>query len=140
MEKVIERFQIIHKALKALKQAIDDYNNLQRKEYLIYIRNSKIQSFKFCVDTLWKFLKLYFKKTAGVDVLPGPKHVFRYCLQAGITSEDETKHLLDIVDDRNLSSHTYHEELAEELNNKIESHYELMKKIVDSIGKKLIIK
>jgi nucleotidyltransferase substrate binding protein (TIGR01987 family) len=138
MEK--ERLQTIQKTVKALKQAIDDYKNLQHKEYLIHLRKSKIQSFKFCVGTLWKFLRLYFKKVAGVDLEPGPKHVLRYCLKADITTEEETKHLLNIVDDRNLSSHTYHEELAEELNQRVESHYNLMKKIIDDIGKKLSTK
>lgn len=140
MEKIIERFQTIQKALKALKTAINDYETLQHKEYLVHLRNSKIQSFEFCTDTLWKFLRLYFKKVSGVDLEPGPKHVFRYCFKAGITTEDETKHLIKMVDDRNLSSHTYHEELAEELNERVESHYNLMKKILDEVGAKLSAK
>ncbi|MFH1644209.1 MAG: nucleotidyltransferase substrate binding protein [bacterium] len=138
MEKIKERFNTAEKTLTFLKKAINDFETLQEKEYLEHLRNSKIQSFEFCVDTLWKFLRLYFKKIYGVDLEPGPKPTFRYCFKAGLVNEEEAKQLLNIVDDRNLSSHTYHEEFAEELNNRIEKHYLLMKKIVDQIKTKLI--
>ena len=86
---------------------------------------------------MWKFLKLYFKKTYGIELDPGPKPIFRYCFKVNLVTEEEAKQLLKMVDDRNLSSHTYHEEFAEEMNERIENHYNLMKKIIDQVSKKL---
>ncbi len=137
MEKIMERYKTAQKTLKFLKKAIDDYENLQHQEYIEHLRNSKIQSFEFCVETMWKFLKLYFRKAYGVELDPGAKPIFRYCFKVNLVTEEEAKHLLKMVDDRNLSSHTYHEEFAEEMNERIENHYNLMEKIINQIGKKL---
>ncbi|MCK4517628.1 nucleotidyltransferase substrate binding protein [Candidatus Babeliales bacterium] len=137
--KLIERFKTTKKAITFLKKAIDDYKDLKDKRYVEHLRNSKIQSLEFSVDTLWKFLLIYFTKTEGKELKPTPKTVFRYCLQADLTNKDETELLLEMVDSRNLSSHTYHEDLAETLNENIEEYYELMKKILDKVEKLLII-
>jgi len=135
MEKVVERFKIAEKSLNALKEAIDIYDSSTDERYIKHLRNSKIQSFEFSIDTLWKFLKIYFQRVFGADIKASPKAIFRYCLQFSFTNEDETKKLLEMVDDRNISSHTYHEGLAEQLNKRIEEHYRLMKKILDSADK-----
>ena len=136
-EKLIDRFKTTQKTIRFLKKAIDDLKTLEDKRYVEHLRNSKIQSLKFSVDTLWKFLRLYFAKAEGKEIKPTPKAVFRYCLQADITNKNETELLLEMVDDRNLSSHTYHEDLAETLNENIEEYYELMKKILDKVEKHL---
>ena len=137
MEKLVQRCFTVQTALNFLKTAIDDYKSLEDKRYVKHLRNSKIQSFEFCVDTLHKFLKLYFKKVSGSNIEPSPKPVFRYCLKAKITSEEETRKLLLMVDDRNMSSHTYHEPLAAKLNNKIEDYYKLMVAILDRVKENL---
>ncbi|MFH1461906.1 MAG: nucleotidyltransferase substrate binding protein [bacterium] len=97
------------------------------------LQNFKIQSFEFCIDLLWKFLKLYFYKISGKELENSPKPIFRHCLSAKLTNEKETKQLLKMVDDRNPSSHTYHEAIAEEINNRIENNYKLLQIISQRI-------
>jgi len=137
MEKIIERFKTVRAALDFLNRAIEDFENLKEERYREHLRNSKIQSFEFCVDTLWKFLKLYFEKEKGMSLEASPKSVFRNCFKFGLTTEEDTKKLLKMVDDRNISSHTYHEELAETLNKRVGEYYQLMNKIVEQVESNL---
>ena len=44
---------------------------------------------------------------------------------------------LDILDDRNLSVHTYDEELAEQLYSRLKSHHKAMKSLLEEIKEKL---
>lgn len=46
-----------------------------------------------------------------------------------IFTEEETVKALEMTDDRNLTAHTYHEEVAMDIYQKIRGYYELMDKI-----------
>ncbi len=137
MEKLIGKFKTFQQALNALNDAIEIYNSESKEKYLPHLRNSKIQSFEFCIDLLWKFLKLYFYKISGKELENSPKPIFRHCLSAKLTTEKETKQLLKMVDDRNLSSHTYHESLAEEINGRIENNYKLLQEMATRLEKRM---
>ncbi|HHG74714.1 MAG TPA: nucleotidyltransferase, partial [Persephonella sp.] len=45
----------------------------------------------------------------------------------------ELEKLLEMVDDRNLTVHTYHEEIAEELLGKLKGYAILMRSVVEGI-------
>ena len=75
-----------------------------------YIRDSVIQRFELCIELAWKVSK----KVMGTATT-APKEVIREMAQNGLVSDVE-KWLLSI-DMRNLSSHTYNEEVAEKVYN-----------------------
>ena len=77
--------------------------NMPKDEYM---RDSVMQRFEFCIDLAWKVSK----KSMGTSTT-APKDVVREMAQNGFIN-DVQKWLLSI-DMRNLSSHTYNEELAE---------------------------
>ena len=71
-------------------------------------RDAAIQRFEFTFELAWKALKdLYYEK--GID-LNSPKDVFRHAF-ASSDIQDE-KIWLEMLKDRNLTSHTYNEPLA----------------------------
>lgn len=71
-----------------------------------FLRDSTIQRFEFCVELSWKTAKKMMGTTTSA-----PKDVVREMAQSGyITNVDIW---LTAIDMRNLSSHTYKEELAE---------------------------
>ena len=49
----------------------------------------------------------------------------------GYIDADETVRLLQMIDDRNLAFHTYHENIAEEIFKNIQSYQEILKKIYE---------
>ena len=55
-----------------------------------------------------------------------PKGVIRGFLQVGLFTEEQTVLALAMVDDRNLTSHTYNEGLAEQICEQLDNYAELM--------------
>jgi len=51
-------------------------------------------------------------------------------MQYGITNENETAELLDMVESRNLTIHTYNVNLADEVAHKIPEHYDVIHAII----------
>jgi nucleotidyltransferase substrate binding protein (TIGR01987 family) len=73
-------------------------------------RDATIQRFEFCVELAWKTSK----KVMGTST-SAPKQVIREMAQANLITDVDF--WLKSIDQRNLSSHTYNEDLAEEVYN-----------------------
>lgn len=71
-------------------------------------RDASIQRFEFCVELSWKSAK----KVMGTSAT-APKQVVREMAQNGFI--EDVEFWLKSIDQRNLSSHTYNEKLAEEV-------------------------
>lgn len=73
-----------------------------------FIRDSVIQRFEFCIELAWKTSKKIMGTTTSA-----PKDVIREMAQANYITDVEI--WLLAIDMRNLSSHTYKEDLAEKV-------------------------
>ena len=71
-------------------------------------RDASIQRFEFCVELGWKTAK----KAMGTSAT-APKQVIREMAQSGFI--EDVEFWLKSIDQRNLSSHTYNQKLAEEV-------------------------
>ncbi len=89
------------KALLALEKALAE----QKTDI---VRDASIQRFEFCVELAWKTAK----KIMGTSAT-APKTVVREMAQNFLI--DDVVFWLEAIDLRNLSSHTYKEELAEKV-------------------------
>lgn len=54
-------------------------------------------------------------------------------MQTGLLSEVETRSVLMMVDDRNLTVHTYNEGLARDIFGRLSGHLELLETWVDAV-------
>lgn len=108
---------------KALKYRLPVENDKILEDQL---RDSRIQRFEYCLDTLWKFAKKYLERHHAI-ALNSPKSVLKALFKVKISSEAETETLLFMADMRNKTSHMYFEEIAEQLDDDIEDYYKLMK-------------
>lgn len=72
------------------------------------VRDASIQRFEFCVELAWKSAK----KVMGTSS-SAPKQVIREMAQNSLIIDVEF--WLSAIDHRNLSSHTYNENLAEQV-------------------------
>ncbi len=80
-----------------------------------------IQAFEFTFEQSWKSIQ----KIAGEQgvVIGNPKGAFTYALDNGwITPESEPR-WLQLLKDRNLTSHTYREEYAQEVVGRVKNEY-----------------
>lgn len=106
------------------KGAIDEYGYDQ-----VYraFRESMIQRFEFCTELFWKYVKMYTELIAEQTTeYNAPAPVIRAAFSAGVLNEQEAEHALEMIKDRNRTSHIYKEEIAEELTVTIPTHAALM--------------
>jgi len=96
--------------------------------YSAVVRDAAIQRFEYCFEIGWKCLKEYLRDLEGV-VCNSPKTCFREAFKNNLLDESKTVLALEMTDDRNLTSHTYHEQLANEIFDKLEKYYVLLKKM-----------
>jgi nucleotidyltransferase substrate binding protein (TIGR01987 family) len=115
----LEEFQ---KALVSLEIALNQEKN-------DITRDASIQRFEFCVELAWKTSK----KVMGTNTT-APKQVIREMAQNSLISDIET--WLMSIDQRNLSSHTYNEALAEKVYQFATKFLPLAKKLLNKLQSK----
>jgi nucleotidyltransferase substrate binding protein (TIGR01987 family) len=77
-------------------------------------RDAAIQRFEFSFEAGWRAAQLFLMEREGLDA-PSPKSAIRASLQVGLLSEPDARLALAMADDRNLTVHTYNEELAKRI-------------------------
>ena len=88
-------------------------------------RDAAIQRFEFTFEAVWKYIQFYLKTNEGLD-LASPKAVIRASFQLNLLNEFQTETALQMTDDRNLTSHTYDEELAESIYQHLAAYRDLL--------------
>ncbi len=135
MEKLADRYEDLTRALKRFDEIIrrfeDAKKNKDADEQLIF-RDSLIKRFEFCYDLLWKSLKDVLIRDYGIDTA-SPKKALYECYSQKLISESQLKEALEMVDDRNNTTHTYSDEIAELVSQKIKAHLALMQKLYSLI-------
>jgi len=94
--------------LKAQKQ-FESYRRDLRTEKDI---TATIKAFEYCYELSWKLMKRIIE-TESTEQLQGTKDVFRAAGRLGLIADP--KKWFFFLDERNVTAHTYDEELAEEL-------------------------
>jgi len=75
------------------------------------VRDGTIQRFEFTFELVWKTLKLYLERQG--HECGGPRATLKKAFAEGlIATPEEADVWLQMLDDRNLTSHAYHEVLA----------------------------
>jgi len=98
------------------------------------MRDSAIQRFEYSIDTFWKFLKIYLQEIKKIDIEgSSPRSILRQSLHNQIINEDEFNTLISGIVDRNLTSHSYNEELAEKIIQHLPLYYSKMNTILQRI-------
>lgn len=93
--------QEFEKALTRLKEALAQPKN-------DFLRDSVIQRFEFTIELAWKSAK----KALGLSAT-APKIIVRDLAQQGLI--DDPNIWFTLIDARNRSSHSYNEQVAEEI-------------------------
>ena len=104
LTKLQAQYHDLEKALKKLNEA------LKQPETELN-RDATIQRFEFTFEMSWKVMHSIIKVTN--PKLYGVKAIIREAANAGLI--DDPKAWLDFLEDRNLTVHTYKEELAKQI-------------------------
>jgi len=112
-----QRFQNYKKALTTLKNAAE---LAASRELTDLEKQGTIQSFEFTFELAWNVMKDYLEEQ-GITGIIGSKNAIRYAFNKGLIDDGEV--WMDMVKDRNVASHVYDEETAEELFTAIKNIY-----------------
>jgi nucleotidyltransferase substrate binding protein (TIGR01987 family) len=116
MSKLETKLMNFNIALQRLKEAAEELKNNAGD----VIRDGVIQRFEFTYELAWKTTKEYLEDIGIVDK-NSPKAVIKEAFaQKLIINEDNW---LLMLNDRNLTSHVYKEEMAEEIAHRIINSY-----------------
>lgn len=129
MEKLKERLHSCESALATLDEAL-------HLPFSVIVRDAAIQRFEYSFESTWKLLKGYLEMQEGI-ICNSPKGCFREALQNGLLSRAETETCLIMTDDRNLTSHTYLESLAERIYAQLPVYLAVMQSLAQQIAARI---
>jgi len=109
-----QRFSNYQKALVQLTKFIDkgDLNELEEQ--------GLIQAFEYTHELAWNLLRDYLRDQ-GAQNINGSKDAIRAAFQVGLIEDGET--WMDMIKDRNRTSHTYNQVTAEAIATNIKTRF-----------------
>lgn len=110
----IQRLQNLNKALAHLAKFI------QKPELNELEASGMIQAYEVCYELSWNVLKDYFNYQGNVQIT-GARDAIREAFKYELISEGEI--WMQMVTDRNLTTHTYDEALADKIRLLIRQNY-----------------
>ncbi|MBN2110408.1 MAG: nucleotidyltransferase substrate binding protein [Methanosarcinaceae archaeon] len=130
----MEREYKLQMKARVAKRALDTLKEIMDEPYSVIIRDAAIQRFEYTFEAIWKLIKEYLLEREGI-VCNSPKSCFREAFRINLINEDESMQALYMTDDRNMTTHTYHEDIAEEIYKELAGYYSLMNRIYMSIAR-----
>jgi nucleotidyltransferase substrate binding protein (TIGR01987 family) len=92
-----------------------------------------IQRLEYSTEAFWKYLKAYLSIEHNLSA-NSPREVIRTGLKVNLYDEAISNELLQMLDDRNLTSHTYVEKLAESIAARIPSYSTVMQNVMNQLS------
>lgn len=126
-----QRFDSYQHALGRLQQAVDLSNHRELSELE---QQGLIKAFEFTHELAWKTLKDFFT-ARGSEKLYGSRDATRLAFKEGLIENGEV--WMKMINSRNLTSHTYQEEVAREIYEDIVNRYFTQFKILEQTLKSL---
>jgi len=147
MDKLDQKQEQLTQALISLDKAITTFTMLAKEkksfnpnityeeEYKTH-RDSVIQRFEYTIDLFWKYIKKYLEEAHVLSGIKIPGEVIRTAYSMEIVNEEEAQTILAMIKSRNLTSHMYVEELAEDLATEIPQYYKILSTVVQRLWSK----
>jgi nucleotidyltransferase substrate binding protein (TIGR01987 family) len=98
------------------------------------VRDAAKQRFEYSFETTWKAAQHYLTSREGLEVR-SPSAAIRSSHAVGLLDEAAARTALEMVQDRNLTVHTYNERLAEEIFARLPTYGELLTRWLDALDK-----
>ena len=119
MERLKERLVVARRALGTLQELLD-IQYPSRVE-----QDAALQRFEYTCEAGWKAAQRYLQEVEGISI-GSPKGSIRASRDVGLMPDEQTTLGLEMIDDRNLTVHTYNESLAEEIYRQLPSYADFL--------------
>ena len=95
-----------------------------------FIRDASIQRFEFTYELLWKTIKVFLEEIHGVRTV-SPRQVFKEAFALELIDNEDV--FLEMIEARNLLSHTYNENQAGKMYRKLPSFLESFNLVLEKL-------
>ena len=129
MERLRERLGLARKALTTLSQALAEPKTAMN-------RDASIQRFEYTYEAVWKAAQAYLISVENLET-GSPTAVARASFRVGLLTEEQSRAVLRMAADRNLTVHTYNEEIAEQIYSGLAAHTAVMGSWIDAMTEAL---
>ena len=121
-----QRLRHFEKALGRLRMGVE----LSRQRPLSEIeQQGLIKAFEFTHELAWKVIKDYFEYQGNASIM-GSRDATREAFQRGLITAGED--WMEMIKSRNMTSHTYNQEIADEISEKVvEVYFALLQELRD---------
>ncbi|SEJ86652.1 nucleotidyltransferase substrate binding protein, HI0074 family [Propionispira arboris] len=129
MERLSNKLHNFKSAVERLGEALIELENSGSS----VVRDGVIQRFEFTTELAWKATREYLLDQGFVEV-NSPKSVMKEAFSYGLIKNDEI--WVQILNDRNLTSHIYKEDISIEICNRIiATHFNELKALSERLNK-----
>jgi nucleotidyltransferase substrate binding protein (TIGR01987 family) len=112
--------------LITFKKALQTFEQAFKKDPNPLEIDGSIKRFEYCFELSWKVMKIFLEEE-GITGANSPKSVIKKSLVTGLVRDEMI--WLDMLMDRNRSTHTYDESKAREIFQNLSRYYEEMQRI-----------
>ncbi|MBI2459708.1 MAG: nucleotidyltransferase substrate binding protein [Parcubacteria group bacterium] len=119
-----EIFNSFKKSLQRLKEILN-------KDQTVENRDSAIQRFEFTIELAWKCAQKFLRNQE--IICRSPKECLKEAFKFGLINDDPR--WLKALADRNLTTHTYDEENAEDVYTRLPDYLEIFAELKDGLEK-----
>lgn len=118
----------LERKLDNARLALQRFQEILKRPADDIVRDSAILRFTLATETAWKAARAVIAERAGPERLTSasPKAVVRESQIAGLLTEAQPEAALGMMNDRNLTVHTYDEKKADELFSRLPGHAALI--------------
>ncbi len=121
----------LHSTLGPWKKALITFQDILSEDENAIVRDAAIKRFEYNFELAWKAVKR-FAKLENIDV-NSPRSAFKAALLCGWIADSDI--WLDMIDDRNLTTHTHKEVTAEEVYARLPRYQKAMDKLFSVLDK-----
>ena len=116
----------LERSLTLFKKAMDRFSEVLQEPESSIVMDATIQRFEFTYELMWKMLKNFLEDVHGVRAV-SPRQVFVEAYSLSIIEQEDI--FLEMIESRNLLSHTYNEKQAADIYKKCPSYLSAMKNV-----------
>jgi nucleotidyltransferase substrate binding protein (TIGR01987 family) len=105
------KLNILNSHLLSWEKALKTFSDVMRMPETEIVRDAAIQRFEYNFELGWKAIKRFAEKQ-GLKC-NSPREAVKIAFKLGLMQNEDI--WLDMIDDRNRTTHTYKQEIAEEI-------------------------
>ena len=122
----------IFEILADLKRAVDKLQEITQKQKTDIIRDATIQRFEFSFELFWKTCKKILAHEGSPST--SPRDTMAKAFQFHLIDDEIA--FLQMLEDRNKTTHIYNEEMSDKIYENILEHATVIKKNADKLAEK----